>query len=81
MNIQLLQGEFSSNDALELITKMIHIKVKYHESRISTESSEEDIKYRESRIKRLQKELYDLRKSIDGNKKNLKLDAIIKIER
>lgn len=80
MNIQLLHGEFSSHDALELITKMIHIKIKYHENKIANNSNEEDIKYRESKIKLLQKELFDLRNNIDKQKGNLKLEAVIKIE-
>lgn len=79
MNMQLLQGEFSSSDALELITKMIHTKITYHENRIAKHSSEEEIKYRESKIKRLQKELYELRVYLGKNKGTVTLDAIIKI--
>jgi hypothetical protein len=80
MNIQLIQGEFSSNDALELITLMIHVKIKYHENRITANSSEEEVKYRESKIKRLQKELFEFRNNIGEKKGNVKLDANIKIE-
>ena len=81
MNIQLIHGEFNSKDALELITQMIHTKIKYHENKISSNSSEEDMKSRESKIKRLQEELFDLRNSIDETKENLKVEAIIKIEK
>jgi hypothetical protein len=49
MKIQLIQGEFSNRDAMELITKMIHAKITYHENRIHAESSEEDMKYREGK--------------------------------
>jgi hypothetical protein len=80
MNIQLIQGEFSANEALELITQMIHIKIKYHENKIAQHSSEEDIKSRETKIKRLQKELFDFRNNIDKKHSNIKLDAIIQIE-
>ncbi|MEO5642974.1 MAG: hypothetical protein ABIQ40_08240 [Bacteroidia bacterium] len=80
MNIQLIQGEFNAKDALELITQMIHTKIKYHESKISQNSNEEDIKSRESKIKYLQKELFEVRSRISLNKKNIKLDAVIKIE-
>lgn len=80
MNIQLIQGEFSSNDALELITLMIHVKIKYHENRITVNSSEEDVKYRESKIKNLQKELFDFRNNISADTKNIKIDANIKID-
>ncbi|ULQ54295.1 hypothetical protein [Flavihumibacter fluvii] len=80
MNIQLIQGEFSANDALALITEMIHIKIKYHENKIAANSHEEDIKYRESKIKKLQKDLFELRNKIGVKSNQVKLDAIIKIE-
>ncbi|WP_337045298.1 hypothetical protein [Emticicia sp. 17c] len=77
MNIQLIQGEFSSGDAVELVTQLIHIKIKYHENKIAKDVNEEDIKYRESKIKRLQQELYEFRKSISQNGQKLKLEAVI----
>ncbi len=80
MNIQLIQGEFESKDALELVTQMIHTKIKYHENMISQNSNEEDIKNRESKIKHLQKELFELRNTISLNNKNVKLNAVIKID-
>lgn len=80
MKIQLIQGKFSSKDALELITNMIQIKIKYHENKIAGDTSEEDIKLRESKIKRLQKELFELRETVNSGTKNLTIDGIIKIE-
>lgn len=80
MNIQLLQGEFSSMDALELITQMVHIKIKYHENKIGGHSTEEDIKARESKIKRLQKELFEMRQNFSSDQRNLKIEGTIKIE-
>jgi hypothetical protein len=80
MKIQLIQGEFSNRDALELITKMIHAKITYHENRIHAESSEEDMKYREGKIKQLQKELYEFRAGIEGRCESVKMHATIEIE-
>lgn len=80
MNIQLIQGEFSSIEALELITQMIHIKIKYHENKIALNSNEEDIKYRETKIKRLQMELFDFRNNMNEKGGNIKLDASIQVE-
>ncbi|MDZ4149379.1 MAG: hypothetical protein U0945_14875 [Flavobacterium sp.] len=80
MNIQLIQGVFSSNEAIELIAQMIHVKIKYHENKINSQSNEEDIKSREEKIKRLQKELFELRKTIHSKTNNVKVEAIIKIE-
>jgi cob(I)alamin adenosyltransferase len=80
MNIQLIQGEFNSNEALELITQMIHIKIVYHENKISKHTNEEDIKTREAKIKRLQKELYELRNFISTQGKTVKIDAVVKFD-
>lgn len=80
MKIQLIQGEFSNKDAMELITKMIHAKITYHENRIHAESSEEDMKYREGKIKRLQKELYEFRNAVEGRFESVKMHATIEIE-
>lgn len=59
MNIQLIQGQFSTKDALDIITQMMHVKIKYHEQKIHHSSNEEDIKMRETKIKRLQKDLFE----------------------
>lgn len=61
MKISLIQGQFSSQEALELISKMINVKIKFHENRITSSCTEEDIKMREKKIKHLQKDLYEVR--------------------
>lgn len=80
MNIQLIQGEFSTNDALDLITQMIQVKIKYHENKIASNKNEEDIKARESKIKSLQKELYNFRLIVNSSPKSFKINGSIKIE-
>lgn len=80
MNLQLIQGEFSAKDALELITQMVHVKIKYHENKINNISNEEDIKTREAKIKRLQKELFEFRKTVDSTINSLNVEAIISIK-
>lgn len=79
MKIQLIQGEFDSKDALELITEMVQIKIKYHENKITPQSSEEDIKFREIKIQKLQRELFELRENINSHNQNLKIDGTIKL--
>lgn len=73
MNIQLIQGNFTAKDALAIITEMLQVKIKYHESKISNNNNEEDIKFREAKIKRLQKDLFDIRNFIldSGGKINI----------
>lgn len=65
MNIQLIQGQFKTNDAVDIITQMVHVKIKYHEDKIQHSINEEDIKMREAKIKTLQKNLYEIRKYIE----------------
>lgn len=80
MDIQLIQGQFTAKDAIEIITEMIHVKIKYHENKINNSSNEEDIKMRETKIKRLQKELFECRNNIYEKKGKIKLNAIIQLE-
>lgn len=80
MNIQLLQGNFGNDEALELISPMVNIKIKYHENKISTHYNEEDIKTRESKINQLQNEHFELRKIINLQTNGVKLETTIKIE-
>ena len=80
MNIQLIQGEFSTSEALELISKMIHVKIKYHEEKINSLSNEEDIKTRERKITFLQNQLSDLRANVLTNEGKVKIEASIQID-
>lgn len=66
MNIQLIEGNFDAKDALDILTKMIHVKIKFQEDKINESSSEEDINMRETRIKRLQKHLFEMRQHIES---------------
>lgn len=79
MNIQLIQGNFNAKDALEIINQMIDVKIKYHVSKISHNSNEEDVKVREVKIKRLQKDLTDIRNYIEngGGKINIQSEIYL----
>lgn len=79
MNIQLIDGEFSQTDALSIISDMIQVKIKYHEGRIGKHSNEEDVKYIESKIKRLQNNLHELRTHFSNANNKLKINAAINI--
>lgn len=67
MNIQLIQGQFSINDAVDIITQMVQVKIKFQEDKIQHSSNEEDIKMREVRIKQLQTTLQETKKFIENN--------------
>ncbi|MBX9784472.1 MAG: hypothetical protein K2X48_14380 [Chitinophagaceae bacterium] len=80
MNITLIDGHFTAKEALDIITQIIHVKIKFHESKIAHLDNEEDIKMREKRVKQLQKDLYDLRKMMDEGKKSYGLHAELQIK-
>ncbi|MBL7911395.1 MAG: hypothetical protein JNJ41_10105 [Bacteroidia bacterium] len=77
MNIQLIKGDFSPADTIDLITQMIHVKIKYHENKISQQNNQEDTKMREAKIKQLQKDLLDLRNNIGKNSGNVSIESKI----
>jgi len=79
MKIQLIEGEFNANEALDLITQMINVKIKYHENKIHDSNVEEDVKARESKIKRLQNELFELRNQFSIEGKKLSINTTINI--
>lgn len=81
MNIQLIEGQFNASEALDIITQMIQVKVKYHEHKITQSANEEDIKFREAKIKRLQNELHDFRTHLGDLSGTVTLDALIKTEK
>lgn len=80
MNIQLIQGKFSVKDTLEIITQMIHIKIKYHENKIKNNSNEEDIKMREKKIMKLQRDLYELKEDLKSKGKTINVQSSIEIQ-
>jgi len=79
MTIQLLEGEFSATDGLELIAKMIEVKIKFHESKISKSQQEEDVKSRENKIKALQNSLYDARIYLSSKNDSIKINSSLNI--
>ncbi len=80
MEIQLIEGQYSNNEAMELLTQLIHVKIKFHENKISGQCTEEDIKSRERRIKQLQKDLYEVRNFITAKGKSISLRSTIEIQ-
>lgn len=81
MKINLIQGHFESTDAIEIITQMIHVKIKYHENKIKVTSSEEEIKMRENRIIKLQKDLFEIRNFIGTKKDFIDLHAELNVSK
>ncbi|MBK8845508.1 MAG: hypothetical protein IPO27_02685 [Bacteroidetes bacterium] len=80
MTIHLINEEFNAKDTLDLLTKMIHLKIKFHEEKVLNKRNEKVIKSQEVKIQRLQKELFELSASLNLKNKNYKIDGTIKIE-
>ena len=76
MKIERTKGRFLPNEALELLTQLVHTKIRFLEMKISSSSSEEDIKMRENRIKELQRGLYEAKKHAESCK-GLDLNVVI----
>jgi ribosomal protein L29 len=62
MNIQLIEDEINGIEALELVTKLIHIKIKYLQNKMDLDFGKKETKEIEIKIKKLQKELFQLKK-------------------
>ncbi len=78
--IQILQGQYTSKDAIEFAAQMVHLIVKYHENQIKGSSSRTEIKFREAEIKRLLKELFEFRDAVERKKDAVKLESNLNIE-
>ncbi len=75
MNIQLIKGKFTPQEAIDIITQMINVKIKFQENKIANSDGEEAIKMREKRIKDLQQDLSNAREYIDNHKENIALQS------
>jgi Spy/CpxP family protein refolding chaperone len=80
MKIQLIEGSFDKQDALNLLSKIIKVKIDFHESKIDADSNAEDVRMREQKIKKLQNNLMDLRNQINDCSSGIVINASIEIE-
>jgi hypothetical protein len=80
MKIQLIEGSYDKQDALNLLSKIIKVKIDFHESKIDADSNAEDIRMREQKIKKLQNNLMDLRNNIHDSSNGIVINASIEIE-
>jgi hypothetical protein len=80
MQFKLIDGQFSPNEALEILSQMLQVKLRFHESKINKDSTEEDIKYRESRMKQLQAEWALVRNKLLQQDVRSKLSAEIFVQ-
>ncbi len=77
--MQLINGVYSKDDALDLVQQMFNVKLRFHETKISTSDSEEDIKMRERRIKELQKDLAGFRETLGKHQGPVTMHAPLEV--
>jgi hypothetical protein len=77
--LDLLRGHYTRREALDLLTQLIHVKIRFHESRITQDILEEDLKMREKRIRELQRDLYEAGKLLEKLDGHVSLEASILI--
>ena len=80
MKIKLIEGSFDKQDALNLLSKFIKVKIDFHESKIDVDSNAEDVRMREQKIKKLQNNLMDLRNQINESTSGIIINSSIEIE-
>lgn len=79
IKIQLIDGTYSHQEAVDLITQLIQVKIRFHEGKIQHTEDIEGIKMRENKIKQLQDELHQLKKTLDIEKSMVTLFSEIDI--
>lgn len=81
MEIQLINGRFSVQEAERLLTAIVKAKIAFHEDKIRTiHETEEDIKHSEKRIIQLQNTLSEaIKKLREQGKEHTYLNAMIDV--
>ncbi len=79
MNLTLIEGKFTPAESIDIISKMVAVKIKFHEEKINNNHNQEDIKMREKKIKSLQHELDQLRQHMKSQTAGVNINAAIQM--
>lgn len=72
MELQLINGRFSTQDAEQILTDIFKVKIDYHKQKILTlYDSEENIKHAETRIRKLEETLREMQLRIKNSGKEV----------
>lgn len=77
--MSIINGSFNPKDAIEILTRIIHIKIEFHEAKIHNSQNEEDIKMREKRIKELQNYLFEMRSFIQQQPQKITINCSVEL--
>ena len=79
MHFNLINGTYSQIEALEILSRMVQVKIEFHEDHIIHSTDEDDRKMRQQRIKELESDLFKMRKEIEKSKGRIAISATVKI--
>lgn len=79
--IPLINSVYNFKDALELITHLIHIKIRYHQHRLQVKEKSEVVRMRENEIRQLQRELFEVTQLIHQNDQKVTIEVTIHISK
>ncbi|MFN4314744.1 MAG: hypothetical protein ACK4E0_10650 [Chitinophagaceae bacterium] len=79
MQIDIIEGKIKSDIAIDLLTEMTKMSIRFQEKMITADSSEEEINFRENKIMKLQSQLGELRDQLAAGKDRIDMDAFIKL--
>jgi hypothetical protein len=80
VEIQLIQGSFSNTEATELLTRLLQMKIAFHEEKIALSSSPEDIRMRESRIRFLKAQIPEVQRAMADRGQVVRMKGTIEIQ-
>lgn len=60
MTIVLIDDDFQPKEALDILTKLIHVNIKFHLDKINKTSTKIDINIHEVQINKLHKHLFEI---------------------
>jgi len=82
MEISLLNGRFSAQEAIVLLSGLVKVKTDFHLEKIDKiQHSEEEIKHSEKRIRELEEQLREVKQRLlDGGYDNMALQAKLVVE-
>lgn len=79
MTTQIIQGQYTTKEAIDLLTQLIKVKINFHETKMEAAQSKEEKKLWKSKIVELQKKLREINKQVKQYKKGIELESLIGI--
>ena len=74
-------GNFTREEAIELLTRVVSIQIKLHEGKMHSYARSEDIISHRMYIDHLQKELYNIRQLLDKSPNTVQLNSELTIQK